>query len=459
MSIPRIVTVAVFLTLTQSLQLACAQTLVWNPTVPQAAWDSTTPNWLNNGTPTAWIPNADAIFLSTASGTSIEISGSLTAASITFDTGATGIALVGLGRLDLAAVISSDAHATNSIATDILAPEGLALSGAGTLALGRVGGIITVDSGTLLATASDLSSAIIHVTGGAIATLGAPNPVANLLANASFEENPLDPNSYKYANASGGAIPAWGALDGGMIARCYPTLATSTWISGGSVPDGNHVMIIQRQGIVTQTFTVASAGLHQLSFYHFRRRGFPAHALTLAIDGIRLPPLLNIRDQFDAGRYVSVPFWLPVGAHTLSFQGCGAWYDSASMIDLAVIAPPSLSQPCFALGTDSSIFLAPGATATLDHSGDLPLALLDAASGNITGSGTWSASPNAYISDGLSWSPATPPNDISAILAFTDDTTVPSSSARHLIAAAPATISGSGSRSPTSTTPPLPSHA
>jgi hypothetical protein len=425
------------------LALGETPVLIWNGALG-AAWNATSAVWLDNDAPAVWIPGAAAVFPASASGTMIEVSGDIAAASVTFDAGASGVTLAGLGRLRLAAVASADAAATNAVATEILAPDGLAVSGPGAVALGRVGGIVTVHSGTLLAAASDLAAAVVRVEGGTLATLGAPDPAANLLANASFEENPLAPNSFKYANVAEGVIPSWGSPDGGMVARCYPTAANSTWISGGSVPDGNHVLIVQRHGVATQAFTVATAGFHQLSFYHFRRRGFSAHALTLAIDGIRLPPLLNIRDQFDAGRYASVPFWLPAGTHTVSLKGTGSWYDSSSMIDLAVVAPPSAAQPCPALGTDSSVTLASGASALLGHAGDLPLAFLDAASGTVTGSGTWSASSRAYATDGTVWSPSLPADDVSAVLAFTGDASVPSSFARHLFTATSAALSGAG---------------
>ncbi|HQA39464.1 MAG TPA: hypothetical protein PLW27_11180, partial [Kiritimatiellia bacterium] len=263
----------------------------------------------------------------------------------------------------------------------------------------RVYGRVTLVSGTLLAAASDLATALVQADGGTLQTLGAPDRAGNLLANDSFEDPSLDANTYKYVSVGGtGIITAWGTATAAYIARCYPTEPTSTWISGGSVPDANHVLIVQRHGSVTQSFQVATSGYYQLAFDHFRRRGFPPHLITPSIDGKRFPPILTVHDQFDTAHYTSVPVYLAAGTHNVGFEGCGTWYDSSTMIDLAIIAPPSATQPCRALGADSSVTLTAGGTALLNHAGNLPLAFLDAA-GNVAGPGTWSASAHAYAYD------------------------------------------------------------
>lgn len=443
MNVLRIVTVCACFALVQNAWRACAQTLTWNSNAPDAVWDSTSLNWLENGTPTAWTAGAHAVFPAAASGTLIEVTEELTVSSISFDVGASGITLAGVGRLWATAITVTDAATTNAVATELSALSGLTVTGPGALALGRVSGRVTLVSGTLLATASDFATAIVHVEGGTLQTLGAPDRAHNLLANDSFEEPSLDANSYKYVAAGGnGVIASWGTTLGGFIARCYPTTPTSTWISGGSVPDGNHVLIVQRHGSVTQSFHVATSGFYQLAFDHFRRRGFPPHLITPSIDGKCLPPILTVNDQFDTAHYTSVPVYLNAGTHIVGFKGCGTWYDSSTMIDLAIIAPLSTTQPCRALGVDSSVTLATGGAALLNHAGNLPLTFLDVA-GNVTGPGTWSASTHAYAYDSA-WSPSAPVDDVSATLAFHGDASVPSALARHLLIAEPATISGAG---------------
>ena len=428
---------------------ASAQTLVWSPAAPGAAWDATSQHWLDGSTPTAWIPGADAVFPAAASRTFIEVSGDIAAASVTFGNGADAVTVAGQGRLSLAAVTSA-ANATNSVATEILAPSGLAVLGDGAVALGRVGGTVTVGGGTLLAAASELASAIINVAPGAtLATAGVPDPAANLIQNASFETPPMTAGTWSYISGTAGAMDAWGGTPTDRIGRAHPTAADSTWISGGSVPDGGHALIIQRNGTATQAFDVATAGLHQLSFQHFRRRGSPAHVLTLDVDGLRLPALLNINDQFDAARYASVPFWLEAGRHVLSLSGADSgdkWRDASSIVDLVVVAPPSPGgQPCAALGAESSVSLADGAAAVLNHAGDVPLAFLDAAPGaTVTGAGTWSTLPGVYATDGHAWLPGAPADDISALLAFSGDAAIPTAFARSLLITAPATLSGGG---------------
>ncbi len=443
MNLPRIVIVCVCFALAQNGQRACAQTLIWTPSAPEAAWDSASLNWLDNGTPSAWIPGASAVFPAAASGSLIEIAEDLTASSVSFDAGASGVTLAGAGRLRTAAITVAEAAATNAVATEVLALSGLTVTGPGAVALGRVSGRVTLASGTLLAAASDLATALVQVEGGTLRTLGAPDRADNLLANGSFEDPSLDANTFKYVSVGGtGIITAWGTTTAGFIARCYPTEPTSTWISGGSVPDANHVLIVQRHGSVTQSFQVATSGFYQLAFDHFRRRGFPPHLITPSIDGKRLPPILTVHDQFDTAHYTSVPIYLAAGTHTVGFLGCGTWFDASTMIDLAIVAPPSATQPCRALGADSSVTLAPGGAALLTHAGDLPLAFLNA-SGSVAGPGTWSASAHAYAYD-TAWSPSAPVDDAAATLAFHGDASIPSTLARHLLVTAPATISGAG---------------
>lgn len=443
MNLSRIVVVCAFFTLAQSVQRALAQTLIWTPAAPGASWDSASLNWLDNGTPSAWVPGASAVFPAAASGSLIEIAEDLTALSVSFDTGASGVTLAGAGRLRTAAITIADAAATNAVATEVLALNGLTVTGPGAVALGRVSGRVTLASGTLLAAASDLATALVQVDGGTLLTLGAPDRAGNLLTNDSFEDPSLDANTYKYVSVGGtGIITAWGTATAAYIARCYPTEPTSTWISGGSVPDANHVLIVQRHGSVTQSFQVATSGYYQLAFDHFRRRGFPPHLITPSIDGKRFPPILTVHDQFDTAHYTSVPVYLAAGTHNVGFEGCGTWYDSSTMIDLAILAPPSATQPCRALGADSSVTLTASGAALLNHAGNLPLAFLDAA-GSVAGPGTWSASAQAYAYD-TAWSPSAPVDDASATLAFHGDASIPSALARHLLVAAPATISGSG---------------
>jgi len=84
MNLSRIVVVCAFFTLAQSVQRALAQTLIWTPAAPGASWDSASLNWLDNGTPSAWVPGASAVFPAAASGSLIEIAEDLTALSRLF---------------------------------------------------------------------------------------------------------------------------------------------------------------------------------------------------------------------------------------------------------------------------------------------------------------------------------------------------------------------------------------
>ncbi|HQA39327.1 MAG TPA: hypothetical protein PLW27_10495, partial [Kiritimatiellia bacterium] len=128
------------------MQRALAQTLIWTPAAPGASWDSASLNWLDNGTPSAWVPGASAVFPAAASGSLIEIAEDLTALSVSFDTGASGVTLAGAGRLRTASITIADAAATNAVATEVLALNGLTVTGPGAVALGRVYGRVTLVS-------------------------------------------------------------------------------------------------------------------------------------------------------------------------------------------------------------------------------------------------------------------------------------------------------------------------
>jgi len=177
MHLLRIVIVSACFALAQNVQRACAQTLIWTPVAPDAAWDSASLNWLDNGTPSAWVPGASAVFPSAASGSLIEIAEDLTASSVSFDTGASGVTLAGVGRLRTAAITVADAAATNAVATEVLALNGLTVNGPGAVALGRVSGRVTLTSGTLLAAASDLATALVQIDGGTLLTHSAHRTV------------------------------------------------------------------------------------------------------------------------------------------------------------------------------------------------------------------------------------------------------------------------------------------
>jgi hypothetical protein len=273
-------------------------------------------------------------------------------------------------------------------------------------------------------------------------TLGAPDRAGNLLTNDSFEDPSLDANTYKYVSVGGtGIITAWGTAP--QLTSHAATQRADLHLDLRRLGPGRQPR--PDRAAPRLSHPILPSG--HLRLLPARVRSFPAPRLPAAPDHAvhrrqTFPPILTVHDQFDTAHYTSVPVYLAAGTHNVGFEGCGTWYDSSTMIDLAILAPPSATQPCRALGADSSVTLTAGGAALLNHAGDLPLAFLDAA-GSVAGPGTWSASTQAYAYD-TAWSPSAPADDASATLAFHGDASIPSALARHLLVAAPATISGSG---------------
>lgn len=373
----------------------CADPVVlrWNG-ASGAAWDSSTANWLDAGNnAVVWQPGAEAQF--TGTGGLVNIAGDVTATNLTF-TG-NGYVLLGAGRLSLEGTLSAVAATTNCLAADLFTAAGLAKTGAGALALTRCTGPLAVQQGSLLVSSSLFADADLAVSAGAaLVTLGDPDNAANLLLNPSFEYPALGSGSYAYANST--AISNWTVtVRSDMVARENTTTANA-WNAAGASPDGAHMLILQYQGAVAQTVTVATDGLYSLAFSHLLRSGYLENQVYVSLDGLPLASFLNRGVQFAPGRFSSGALWLKAGSHTVTLAGEGGCGDRASMIDAVCLAAPSSANACRALTGDSLLKVASGASVVLSHAGPVTNAYVSIA-GAAT-SGTFTSSHTSGIFSG-----------------------------------------------------------
>lgn len=383
------------LTLGAAGGFAAPPLLRWNGPAG-GVWDTATPNWLDAGdNAVAWIPGAEASFESAAGGL-VEIAADVSATNLTF-TG-NGYTLLGAGRLRVEGALTAAAATTNCIAADLRTVGGLTKSGAGALALARCAGPVSVQAGSLLAAGSLFADAEIAVAAGAsLVTLGEPDSGANLIANGSFETPAMANGAYQYVSG-GNVIDNWSVTAyPNMVAR-QNTVVGNPWNSAGASPDGVHMLILQYGGSVAQSVTVPADGLYCIAFSHLRRQNDDEHQVYVRLDGRPLAAFLNRAVQFAPGRFASGVVWLSAGTHTLGIGGEHSWDDRSSMIDAVCFAVPSGAQPCRALGGDSLLRAATGASVVLAHSGSVPLAYV--ALDGTPAAGTFDAAHTSGIFSG-----------------------------------------------------------
>ncbi|MCL1919526.1 MAG: PA14 domain-containing protein [Kiritimatiellaeota bacterium] len=367
--------------------LADAQVLTWDG-AGGAKWDASSVNWLDESSqPSAWVPGAVAKF--DGGGGFVEVAADVSAGGITFASG--GYTLAGYGRIRLEGDLFVAGGATNSVGAEIFSASGIAKTGLGAVALGQCVGKVTVSAGDLLAMASQFADAQVAVSAGArIVTAGAPR-AGNLVLDGGFEMFGLDDGTFRYAdNAAGLNLGAWVTAMPDLVAG--QNVATKAALnSPGTATEGVHALALQYNGVVAQTVAVAQGGWHQIAFDHFLRRGYAETLVFVTLDDAPVALLLNDAVESNACRFVSVPFWLAPGAHTLGLAGEGFWGDRMSIIDDVVLAPAFASAAaCLSLGGDSEVALAAGAAAVLGHSGTLGVARLDVNGGaSVTGAGAW----------------------------------------------------------------------
>jgi len=375
--------------------LAVPPLLRWNGPAG-GVWDATTPNWLDaDNHAVAWIPGAEATFEG-ANGGPIEITADICATNLTF-TGH-GYTLMGAGRLRVEGLLTTAAATTNCIIADLNTVGGLTKSGAGALALARCAGPVSVQAGSLLAAGSLFADAEITVAAGAsLVTLGEPDSGANLIVNGSFETPVLTSGAYSYSVPTGWtaiALPSFVGRQNTASVAGY----NNPWNSAGTSPDGDQMLILQYGGTVEQTVTVPTDGLYSLAFSHLTRRGFAAHLVYVWLDGTLLTSFLNSSPETAPGRFVSGAVWLSAGSHTIAFGGEKGWGDLATMVDAVCLAAPASTQPCRALGGDSLLYAATGASVVLAHNGSVSLAY--AALDGVSAAGTFDAAHSSGIFSG-----------------------------------------------------------
>ena len=385
---------------------ADAPVLIWAP-AGGAVWDLTSANWLDErDAPTAWVQGAVAVF--DGAGGFVDVRADVSAGGVVFETGK--YALVGGGRVRLEGDLFVAAGATNSVGTELFTAGGIAKTGAGAVALGKCVGRVAVAEGDLLATASELADAELAVAPGArLVTVGGPERgAANLISNGGFEANGVGDGTHQYVS-NGARIEGWGVQSNPeRVALQNIATRASPWNSAGVAPEGAQVLILQFSGAVTQAVTVAQAGWHQAAFSYFLRKDYPEVMLYVTLDGVPVAALLNDVLETAARRFVSVPLWLEPGEYVLGIASEKYWCDRASMVDDVCFGPVSAGTACRALGGVSSVALAAGAEAALDHTGNLDVARLDVAVGaTVSGGGSWAASPAGLWHEyaGGAWAP------------------------------------------------------
>jgi len=401
---------------------ASALTLRWNPGSPADRWDAASMNWLDGSTPTAWVPGADAMF--DGAPQIVEVAGDIEVGDITFMTN--GHTLGGEGRLrfpwGIPGTVFVTEGTTNTISAELYAPCAVHKEGGGACVLGKCVGIVFVYDGTLLVGASEMTDAEIFVVGDAeLVTFGGPDPSANLIVNGGFEDDPQPNGNWRYVT-SGANIEPWVVAAYSQFVGRVNSVGAGEWVSTGSAPEGDHVLILQYNAEVQQAFTVQEEGWHTVAFSYFLRRNYNETLLTVLMDGKAVSSFINDAPMFSHKRHASVPIWLTAGTHVLGLRGEGEWGDRTSLIDDVCVAKPSVSMPCLALGGDSKIVLTGNSSATLNHKGNIPLANLDiASSGGVSGTGTWGPDPAKlwYEYTGGVWS-ATPTAGPDAILRAND---------------------------------------
>jgi autotransporter-associated beta strand protein len=390
-----------------ALAFGASPVLKWNGG-PGGLWDAATANWLDaEENAVAWQPGAEALF--DGAGGLVNVAGDIAVSDITF--AANGTTLLGAGRLTVGGGVSVAAAATNGIAAELRAPGGLAKTGGGALALARCAGPVAVQEGALLASGTFFADADVSVaSGAALVTLGEPGAAGNLLLNAGFEDPVLGNGVYSYRDIPGWVRSAWPNFIG-----LKNTAASGEWALAGVSPEGVQMAIVQGGGALSQTVTVPADGLYAVAFSYMMRNQAPAktNQVYVSLGGVPLAAFLNRAWQTAPGRFASGALWLPAGDYTLTVAGetDNGWNDCTTLFDAVCFAPPSAAEPCRALGGDSALALATGASVVLSHSGAAAAARVAVNGASVAGGFTYDASHLSGIFSGPGALAALPPEN------------------------------------------------
>ena len=235
-------------------------------------------------------------------------------------TGATAIAVLTNGVVTGITVTQPGSGYMNP-AILIAAPSAPASAGI----IGKIGGF------SVLAGGSGYTSApIVSIINNPI------NPVSIPLTNSSFE-NPLQSSGgFTYLGTSSGTSQnGWTWYNGsGVAANGSPWYAPSA-------PSGTQATFLQGVSSISQTAYISNGGSYQVGFDAVGRSGYTANPIQVLVDGIAQNIIQNgtvsntIASSSQSStawqNFVTVPFSLSSGNHTITFQCLGStgYYDSA----------------------------------------------------------------------------------------------------------------------------------
>ena len=216
----------------------------------------------------------------------------------------------------------------------------LVKTGDGTLVVTNLvsAGLVAVSNGTLAVKGTTLDGASVDVASGGALTLcatrltnatvnvavgGALTISDNFVMNGSFEDNVLEPNTFRdYASGNGPA--RWrvkrqnGAQDNPGIQANGSAFSNR---EGGPVtPCGSQTAFLRPLSELSQTVTVPVAGAYEVSFLHGCRYGYPSYllSLTLFVDDMEIASNGTHAANYDFTR-CSALLDLTAGEHTLRF--------------------------------------------------------------------------------------------------------------------------------------------
>ena len=197
-----------------------------------------------------------------------------------------------------------------AVSNGTLAVKGTTLDGAS---------VDVANGGTLALYATRLTNATVNVAAGGTLSLS-----DNFVMNGSFEDNVLEPQTYR-DYASGNGPSRWrvkrltGAQDNPGIQANGSAFSNK---EGGALTDcGNQTAYMRPLSELTQTVTVPVAGEYDVSFLHGCRFGYPSYLLsvTLKIDGVEVASNGVHEANYGFERSSVTRINLTAGEHTILF--------------------------------------------------------------------------------------------------------------------------------------------
>ncbi|MBQ9429955.1 MAG: hypothetical protein IJU44_00215 [Kiritimatiellae bacterium] len=401
----------------------CAENLVWNGGAA-GVWDLATSNWLaEDNSETVWQNGATAVF---PNGATVNVTATVDASGLVFQYN--GAMLIGRGMIRLNGAINAASGTINVINVDTVTGTAITKSGAGTVAAASLHGRVNVAEGVLQAGGSRFQNADVHVVSGATFTiLGMPSQSASLLTNGSFEEPFYD--GYRYPSAADQIPTGWDLPQYSTHHRVVHVnnSGSRSWGNEGfegtsDCPDGSMMVGLQIYGAVAQTFTVAEAGVYDLSCVIFRRcsgDSLNEHGFTVLVDDI---PAVFVFDPYfskDWRRVSTGPLYFAAGSHKIELAGNNRSFDNTSFVDDVRLSVPSATEPTLAMVEGSTLTAEAGANVERSFTGaylghalasSLELAAMDInANANLSGGGTIAVNvltAAAVAGQGGSWSTA-----------------------------------------------------